>query len=159
MNNSDIESRINHPDNLINRLRLSTFNSKVDSVVSLPIIDVPSSKRTTFDASNPAGVNSTDSATPTIDDLIDDIETKINLGCAHTAAVDVMKTALNELKIRVIEAEKPEQLSKIATDMQKIIAGLAAKNKDKDSDARPQLIIWKPMIVTAEQFNEVHVNE
>lgn len=156
MTDLEINERLISPDNLLNRLHKSTNRS----VSNLPIIDtvkVSIPALPARDDSNSKTVRS-ENREPTIDELIESVDTKVSIGKAHTSAIDVLNSALHELKYRVSEIESPEKLSRIASDMSKIISNSTPSKKEDDA-YKSQVIIWKPMMIAIDDMNVIHAND
>ena len=69
-----------------------------------------------------------------------------------------MSSAMDELKARLPEVQKPERLAQIAAEMSKVINGSQVKNED-NSTKIGQVIIYAPQILPEEAFEIIRVNE
>ena len=148
LNNDEIESRLNHPDNLMNRMSsLRGNNSNNNSAMEI------------------FGVNdSRDKATipalpPSVDDLIDDVETKVKSTAAYTGALDTLVDSVQLLRARLLEVEKPEKLSRIASDMHRIVNDINESRNGKRSGDGNSIIVYKPIILNESAFQVVHASE
>jgi len=144
LNDSEINNRLNSLDNLFSRLRGSSSLSETND--SLAVIPEPS-KSTIEIPSLP----------PNVDDLVDGIEDKLRTARITKSAEEVLDNSLEQLKMRLCEVENVRDLSKIATDMSKIING--QNQKDDPSKTASQVIIYKPVMVNETHYQAVQVNE
>jgi hypothetical protein len=153
LNHEDAEDRINSADNLINRLNLATRSSSVRGrsnamQETFGIIDQPS---------DPTNIPS---LPPTIDSLIDDVENRLALSSAYRSSVQVMNDAVQMLGRNLINIDptKPEKLSRIASDMSRIVATI---NDAKTSGRRDGsvVIVYKPVMMAENHYDVVQVNE
>ena len=156
MNTNEVNDRLSSPDNLINRLGLltgriqpgkadiSTFtgeshreNVKVPEIMSMP---------------TPEGV-------PSIDDLMDNVENKLNQNLAKKGALGVLVNSITELNSRLSEVDKPESLSKIAKEMSSVVNSLNEAEAEKSVRTQAQIIIWKPMVIEQTNYEVIVANE
>lgn len=94
--------------------------------------------------------------TPKSEEIIDNLEEKINLGSLRSRASSIMVDAMSELKVRVNEAKTPKELALIAGEMNKIV-NAPANNKIEDN--RTQVIIYSPKTRSEEDFDIISVPE
>lgn len=95
----EVLSRVESPNNLLNRLRAETkVNSQIPSIP------------------------------PSIDTVVDDIEQKLAFGSLKGKAIGIMNAAMNELHVRLPEVQRPEKLAAIAEQMSKVISNSQIKN-------------------------------
>lgn len=130
LNDSEIAERLESPLNLMNRLRRLTNNS---SEVS-PCIP------------------------PSSEQIIEDLKDKINSGSARSKATNIMISAMDELKTRLPEVRKPEDLARIASEMSKVVSNQSNAKKE-DTSNKPQIIIYAPVQVNESHFETMTVNE
>lgn len=150
MTNEEINSRLNSSDNLINKLK-SLINgdhhksSIIDVTPTTPTVNSPSNKDEA-------------SEIPAVSELIENAQDKIKIALAQTKALDVLNNTLDELSLRVVEAEGPKDLSRIASDMSKIVTGIRTAENKKDVPTS-QVIIYKPVMALESHYQTVVVNE
>ena len=145
MTDDEVQIRLDSPLNLINRLR--ELEVRTPEIVSLPEYE----KHTKVAV---PGLNEL----PSIEDLIDNPEDRINLAGIKTASINTLRHTVELLSARVGDTEKPEKLCKIATDMIKVIDTINGDRREHHGN-RP-VVIFKPMIVNEAIFGPViHVNE
>lgn len=147
MNETEVDSRLNSPDNLINKLRLITRNKVKDS--GMEIFGVPTEAVTGEVVSLP----------PTADDLFDDFDSKIKKNMAKTSAMDTLVDAIGSLHQRLPEIDKAETLSRVARDMSSVLKQMNEADAANGEASKAQIIIWKPVMMQGQQFATVHVNE
>lgn len=123
----EVIERLESPTNLMNRLR-SAFNPhKKSNIPSIP--------------------------SPTAKDIIPDLDEKISIGTTKFKAMSIMNSAMDELKNRLPEIQKPEKLAAIAYEMGKIVV---SQNQQAINDNRiGQIIVYSPRIVSEENFEVV----
>src|SRR4051812_48821988 len=106
-NDLQVDSRLSSPDNLINKLRRATQNSENKSL-SIFGVRIPT---------NEVQIPSI----PSAEELVTDIDAKLQTGRIHKKATDVMEAALNELELQLPSIARPEKLATIAKDMHSIL--------------------------------------
>lgn len=127
LSETELKARIESPLNLLNRLRLET-SSKSKSV-SIPCIP------------------------PTAEELINDLDKKLDTSTARSKATELMSACLDELKVRLPEIAKPKELAEVAERMSKIVNAPAVRLEDNRKQA--QIIIYSPRIVDDAQYEVV----
>lgn len=142
MTNDEISARLDSPLNLINRLK--ELEVKVPEIVSLPVAKQQSKVAVV--------------GLPSIEDLIDNPEDRIKLAGIKTRATDALSSTVELIAARVADTEKPEKLSKIATDMMKVIDTINGDRRE--SHANRPIVVFTPMLVSEMSFGPIiHVNE
>lgn len=127
----ELQERIESPLNLLNRLRnRMTPRSSHSIIPSLP---------------------------PTSNEIIENLEEKINYGSAKSKAAAIMTLAMDELKTKLNEVTRPKELAAIAESMGKIIANTQVRHEDNKTQA--QIIVYAPMIVNEDHYDIVDVRE
>jgi len=105
LNETEVTERMNSPINLLNRLRtITNKHTKENQIVSIP---------------------------PTATEVILDLEDKLAYGSIKSKAAGIMIAAMDELKSKIQEVQKPEQLARVAESMSKIVN---AENENKRGD-------------------------
>jgi hypothetical protein len=131
LNDEEIRERIESPINLINRLRNTLSKPTLNGLIpSMP---------------------------PKAEDVISDLEEKISNTTARSKARDIMNLAMDELKVRMPEIQKPEKLAQIAREMAQVVSHQEAKSNDKELAGK--IIVYAPQVVNLENYNIVDVNE
>jgi hypothetical protein len=124
---AEITERYESPLNLLNRLKLVS-RSKAD------IVSIPKSS-----------------------DVIENLDEKLNLGTAKSKAVSIMLSAMDELKMRLPEINRPEKLASIAAEMGKIVN--SHQIKDSNDTRIGQIIVYAPSVVNEDIFEVVEARE
>lgn len=148
----EAESRLNSLDNLINKLRPSASQSysgmKQDA--SPAVIDIiPAKSHDRIEIP---------SLPPSAESLVEDLEQKLRKQSIKNLATDVLEHSLEALRNRLDEVEKVRDLSKIAGDASKILKEIDPP-KEENPNAKNQVIIYKPVMVTESHYNSVQVLE
>lgn len=157
LDDKEVESRLNHIDNLVNQMRSS--NPIPDAKQT---IDVTKDSMGTFGiskndkSSSPAGL--IPSMPPSVDDLIENINDKINLAHANTGAIQVLNSSIAQLNNRLCEVEDPRDYSRIASDMSRIVNGFTEAKKNQPI-TNQQVIIYKPLILAESDFTTMQVGD
>lgn len=142
---SDIEaeSRLSSLDNLVNKL--GSLNAPRNSAV----LDMPI----------PAKIEQSNipSLPPRSEELISDLEDKLRKNNIKTLATDVLENSLESLRYRLDEVDKVRDLSRIASDMGKILTQIDPP-KEAVNTAK-QVIIYKPVMVQESHYNSLQVVE
>lgn len=125
----EVTERIESPANLLNRLkaRLNPHEKKIQH----PAFPVPRA-----------------------DDIIPNIDEKISLGSTKSKAMAIMNEAMDELRVRLPEVQRPEKLAAIAAEMNKVIT---AQNQINNDNRVGQIIVYSPRILAEENFEYVDV--
>jgi len=126
----EVSSRIDSPDNLVNRLRALTRPAK--SVNNL-IPCLP----------------------PTADDVIADLDEKLSGSSIKAKASSILLKAMNEIETRIEEVDKPDKLARIAESMNKIIE--AHTPKKETSSLIGQVIIYTPTLREEKEYPVIDV--
>lgn len=92
---------------------------------------------------------------PKSSQIIPDIDEKIDIGNVRNKAAGIMSAALNELKARIPEVQKPEKLAQIAAEMNKVLI----TRDDKDEKKTSHIVIYAPQILREEHFETLVVSE
>jgi len=131
LEDEELKRRIESPMNLLNRLKTATNPHKFTPIPELP---------------------------PTADEIIDELNDKITSGSIKSKAMNLMSSALDELKAKLPEVHKPEKLAQIAADMNKVINGVESKVAGPVINGA-QIIIYAPQVVLEETFDVVELVE
>jgi hypothetical protein len=134
LNDDEIKERIESPLNLLNRLR-SSLNKSLNGTTNKTI--------------HP-------SLPPKSEDIIDDLENKISNSSARSKAMGIMISAMDELKARLPEVEKPEKLAIIAHEMSKVISNQDTKATGHSTS---QIIVYAPQVQSLESYEIIDVSE
>ncbi len=132
LDDTEVQERMSSPLNLLNRLKTLTNSHKSHNIIpSLP---------------------------PTASDVIADLEEKLKFGSIKSKASNIMIAAMDELKLRLPEVQKPEQLAKIAESMSKVVT---AETKDDKGDRlnAPQFILYAPQFHNENHYEVIHARE
>ncbi len=137
---NEVDARLNSPHNLINQLRQKMEPSRIVSISEV-VND------------RPAQIASL----PSLDELVPNAEDKINLSRALSGSTAVLADSVESLRMRLGEVESPAKLSRIASEMSRVIDSL--KNKKDDSNSKQQVIIYKPVFHQESHYETIHVSE
>src|SRR5574338_75480 len=129
LSDSQVNERLNSLDNLINSL------SGLDRLESHQIIPARDNKEIEIPT-----------LPPNIENLVDDLETKLRTAKINESALDIIDMSLEQLKMRLCEVEKPENLSRIASDMSKIVSGNRKPEDESNGKTQNQVIIYRPTV-------------
>src|SRR5215471_9756122 len=134
LSDDEVTQRIESPANLLHRLKEGISKSRQhhnhSSIPSVP---------------------------PTADKLIGDLDDKLKFGSIKVKASAIMSEALDELRNRMPDIAKPEQLARIATEMSKVVT--AQEQRPDDGVQRPQFVIYAPQFVSENHFDEMYVKD
>jgi len=114
LNDDEIKERIESPLNLLNRLKSSlTPNGHTPThIPSLP---------------------------PKSSDIIEDLEDKISNTTTRSKAMGILNAAMDELRVRIPEIQKPEKLAAIAAEMSKVVSHHKIQDKFLEKNQFSQL--------------------
>lgn len=144
LDKEEIDSRLSSPLNLLNRLKKLTNAS---------VISIPSSISNPTDSSESRSQHP--SVPPDVDSLVDNLEDKLATAKCYSGAKDVLAKSISRLNERLEEVDSPVQLSRIATDMGKIVNGFDESKKSNPSVSIP--IIYRPIMLTEQNFQVINV--
>jgi hypothetical protein len=144
LDDTEVQSRIESPMNLLNRLKTSLSSSNKSSHPSIP------------SNSNNSSELRIPSIPPTADQIVDDLEDKLKTKNLKSKAVNIINECLDELAGKVSEL-KPERLATVAAEMNKIVVSEADNNKDKSN--QPQVIYYCPTFIKEDHFETVYARE
>jgi len=132
LNDEEIKERIESPLNLLNRLRsaITPHNSSTQQSPCLP---------------------------PKSSDIIEDLEDKIANTTMRSKAVGILNAAMDELKVRIPEVQKPEKLAAIAAEMSKVISN--QDNRGQGDKQLSQIIVYAPQVQSLENYEIIDVGE
>jgi hypothetical protein len=131
MTETEVAERLESPLNLLNRLRSATNkHSRESQIPSLP---------------------------PSSTEIIKDLESKIAFGSIKSKAAGIMTSAMDELKARLPEVQKPEKLAAIAADMGKIVNAENNKNRNGNTNIG-QILIYCPQRREEDSYNVIDVS-
>lgn len=131
LNETEVTERMESPNNLLNRLRSITNRHSRESNI-IPVLP------------------------PSASEVIDNLEEKLAYGSVKSKAAGIMIQAMDELKTRIPEVQKPDQLARIAESMSKIVS---AETKEKTDDQRPQFIVYAPSFNREEHYEVMYARE
>jgi len=135
LNDEEIKERIESPLNLLNRLKTSlTRTIAPHTPVSIPSLPPPSSS-----------------------DIIDDLEEKISKSTVRSKAVGILTAAMDELKVRIPDVQKPEKLAQIAAEMAKVVSH--QDNRNQGGEKLSQIIVYAPQVQNIENYDIIDVAE
>jgi len=153
LDNKGIETRLNSSHNLMNRLK--SISRKKSNLISLPDSREreEDSKLAVFDA------NSNESSL-SADTLIEDLDFKLQRGSMKRKAVNVLSNTLDALAANIHDIDRPATLSKIATDMSKIVYNLDEDARSAQNNPQSQqVIIYRPIMQTENHFDSINLQE
>lgn len=127
-------TRLNSPNNLLNKLQEITTSRR--SHTPTPIVSIPP---------------------PKADDLIDDLDEKLDNGSVKARAVSVMSKAIKRLDNN-IETVDPKKLSNIVRDMAHAVKVLDPEKLDGDK-TNIQFIIYRPEMKSENEFDRIVLSE
>lgn len=130
LNDDEVRERMQSPMNLLNRLKSITNKSKLNPIISIP---------------------------PSSDTIIDNLQEKISIGSIKSKATAIMTAAMDELKSRMPEVQKPERLAQIASEMGKVINSVQAKVENNNIAA--SIVIYAPQQRVMEDYDIIDLNE
>lgn len=130
LNDDEIKERVESPLNLLNRLRSNLNKTITNNIPSMP---------------------------PKAEDVIADLEDKISTSTTKSKALGIMSAAMDELKNRMGEVQKPEKLAQIAREMAQVVSHHESRDNGNDSGSR--IIVYAPQVISLENYNIVDVVE
>lgn len=139
LSDDEVKERIESPINLLNRLR-TTLDRAVDGVTHNPHSIVPQ-------------------LPPKAEDLIPDLEEKIQNKQARGKAISIMTAAMDELKVRMPTIQKAETLASIAYNMSRVVASQDDNAHHRSGINTAQIIVYAPQVQSLDNFDIIDVKE
>lgn len=136
LDEQELKDRLESPLNLLNRLRNATNPHRRSQAHGEAVIP---------------------SLPPTASELVPNLEEKIQHGAIKSKAMNLIVQAMDELKIRMPEAQKPRELADIAVNLARVIGSVHPVSNMGAASA--QIVIYAPQIMTEETYNVVELNE
>lgn len=144
LSEEDVELRLASPLNLINRMKQS---AGMDVFVGM--------HHRKENDSNPAVVTA---LPPSIDDLVENVTSKVKLNAVQEQALDLMHDSMGRLKLRMDEIDKPEKFAAVAHQMNNILNSIDEAKHERGS-AKQQVIIYKPVINNENHYETLSLND
>lgn len=132
LTDDEIKERIESPLNLLNRLK-SGLNRSTTKHPPIPAIP------------------------PKAEDIITDLEDKLNHTSSRRKASNILLAAMTELEARIPEISKPEALARIAEQMSRVISVQDARPANGNNIG--QIIVYAPQIQSLDNFEVIDVTE
>lgn len=126
LSNEEVQERVDSPLNLLNRLK--AIRDRQPDSPCMP---------------------------PKSADIIPDLDDKISVGDVRQKAASIMSKALDELKTRIPEVQRPEKLAQIAAEMNKVLITRDEKEERKVA----QIVVYAPQVLKESTFETIVVNE
>lgn len=142
----DTNNRLSSVNNLINRMKIDPSKS----FNKLELFGVPEVKTA---KSEVIGIPKTESP----EEIQRQVESEMRNGLIKQSAKAVLGDSLIKLQQRLPEVDKPEKLSRIATDMSKILDVLEPRSNDVIHGQ--QVIVYRPVMNTINSYESMHVSE
>lgn len=136
LTDDEIRERIESPLNLLNRLKNASRPDKSNS--------------------DPQGQSPC--LPPKSEDIIEDLEDKINNTTARSKAMGLMLSAMDELKQRLPEIQKPETLANLAYNMSRVVSS-QEQNRNNHASVASQIIVYAPQVQRLENYDIIDVTE
>lgn len=122
LNEAEMNARLDSEDNIVNRFRKLT---------DAAVVSIPEYVET-----------NNDKLIPSINDLVTDVDDKINQSKGLSNAKALLAMSTQKLISRLDEVDKPTDLARIASDMNKIVNGLEGS---KDKRTQNNIVIYRPV--------------
>lgn len=168
LNDTELEARLNSTDNLINRLRRSA-PAKTELVNPSRSGGIETDRElssflSVLNGNHHKPSRSQDyeipSLPPNSSDLIENLEDKIKTAQVNHKALSVLDESLDLLRVKLDEVQNAKDLSRIATDMEKILNGSRISERESNrSSSGAGVIIYKPIMVNENHYESLAVNE
>lgn len=141
LSDSEVTTRLESPENLINRLKQKMRAVGIQSAV------LPPHERTKA---------SVVTAPPSIDELVDNIDGKLALTSLQDKAVEIMRKSMDELSVRLNEVTRPEKLANIAADMGRLVQNV---REQRNQTNNIQVMVYAPQLRTEESFDVIDLKD
>lgn len=130
LNEDEIKETMESPLNLLNRLKTSLNKHSHNIIPSLP---------------------------PKASEIIDDLDDRLKNNSTRSKAVSILNAAMDELKIRIPEVQRPEKLAQIAAEMSRVVSH--QDSKGNEGKLQSQIIIYAPQMQKIENYDIIEVAE
>jgi hypothetical protein len=159
LNDDDALGRINSPSNLLNKLNNIRNGNKNSSSLDI-FINSKSKAINPFVSGDAKPVIHADENEITIDHIMGDADADIKLATAHTSAIDVMNSALEEMKLQ-ISSMKPEKLPAVITAAGKIVTDIRKERIESQKNRTNQNVhfhFYTPNQKSLNDYSVIEVN-
>ena len=162
LDNKGIETRLNSSHNLMNRLK--SISRKKSNLISLPERNNESDSESDAEDTNQFQEDTKSAVfgdnSLSADTLIEDLDFKLQRGSMKRKAVNVLSNTLDALAANIHDIDRPATLSKIATDMSKIVYNLDEDARSAQNNPQSQqVIIYRPIMQTENHFDSINLQE
>lgn len=147
-------SRLNSPDNLLNRMR--SLGNKPAIIPTIPL--VRQQEAIHVRVSEPDKDEDGNNVNPTIDDLVHDADKQIHLSTAHDNALKVLNGAIRELAIRIPEI-KADKLPAVITATSKVVESIRRERSDLEKNRKNNSVHFHFYTPAQRQLSDYEVIE
>ena len=172
INNKEADSRLNSPNNLLNKLRNGSLNNNKRSAMNLFGIGVKKEILEGKNNNNPfSGAIATVSKTmipeiitgvvtddkgAVLDSILDNAESKIKMEIVHNEALDTLVSAIRETKAGLIGVSAPKAAD-VAAKMSKIVDSIRSERNKSGNTKAVHLHFYTPEQKKLEEYETVNV--
>jgi hypothetical protein len=146
--------------------RLKSISRKKSNLISVPKRNNESDSESDAEDTNQfqedtkSAVFDANSNGLSADTLIEDLDFKLQRGSMKRKAVNVLSNTLDALAANIHDIDRPATLSKIATDMSKIVYNLDEDARSAQNNPQSQqVIIYRPIMQTENHFDSINLQE
>lgn len=130
INEEEIKKRLNNPLNLINRMKEGLIPPVKKNAMDLFV-----KREGVVSVVEVKGRVETEKETPTSDDIIDDIDSKVKLATAHDRALDLLNCSLEKLHSKVENDEvKASSIPSIVASASKVITDIRKERVEREKN-------------------------
>ena len=138
--NESADRKLSSSNNLINRLRNGSLNSKPKNAMSLFIAPAQQSIQSSVISAVPKVINPFEKPlvpviakqeNPSVEHLLEEVDVQVKLGLAHNKALDVLTKAVNRLEVEV-DSISINKLPQVITATSKVVEGIRKERLERD---------------------------
>lgn len=159
LNDDQVNERLNSVSNLVGRMKkLEQDKTIIDDSNARPELTyLPEKTKIPELIPSLPSRNDNDNKSDGVTNLVEELHRKSMKYVVGKKAFSVLDQTLNLLEDNIYQLENPKDLSRIASDMSKIIA--ATEDKTEDKATKNNVIIYRPVIHNESHYQQIAVNE
>lgn len=149
--------RLASSDNLMNRLRNLSNKTLTNKVNGIRVFIPGGASETNIVPVEKPEIE--ENKTPTLDQLINDADARISIATAHDKAVDLMNSAVDQLRIRLDEI-KADKLPSVIAAASKMVTDIRREKLEADKNSERQNVhfhFYTPEQKRIEQYEIIDV--
>ena len=161
-----MESRLNNPNNLMNRLR-NGLTAPVKKTQAMDLFIKREDSSSVNNSVNPASIPSVqipatiplpEESSSFVDDHIDDADAKIKLGAAHNDALDLLSASIASLKGKVTAGEvHAKSLPAVIASASRVVSDIRKERLEREKNNKTENVHYHFYTPTQKKIEEYEI--